>query len=114
MGWVSRRFYLRTEKYVTQVLFNKLINVNGRLVPARRIPHVLGYGAVLAVLLGAFDYGGGVLSGYSQDPDVDEYERKQKLRKNWRRPIQETIDELGEGRGEIFVTLPTAGIGSFF
>lgn len=65
----------------------------------RTLPAVLGYGAGLAVLLGAFDYTGGVLTGYDKDPSVDEYERKEYLRKNRRRPIQETIEELGEGRG---------------
>lgn len=49
---------------------------------------------------GAFDYTGGKFSGYEKDPNVDEYERKEALRKNRRRPIQETLDQLGEGRGE--------------
>ncbi|KAI9813535.1 MAG: hypothetical protein M1832_006266 [Thelocarpon impressellum] len=65
----------------------------------RTIPAVLGYGAGFAVILGTFDYTGGVLTGYSRDPEVDEFERKQQLRKNRRRPIQETLEELGEGRG---------------
>ncbi|MCJ1356940.1 MAG: hypothetical protein MMC33_006936 [Icmadophila ericetorum] len=65
----------------------------------RSLPAILGYGAGLAVLLSAFDYTGGVLSGYAKDPEVDEYERKQELRKNRRRPIQETLEQLGEGRG---------------
>ncbi|KAI9844920.1 MAG: hypothetical protein M1837_005206 [Sclerophora amabilis] len=65
----------------------------------RRLPSVLGHGAGAAVLLGVFDYTGGVLTGYTKDPEVDEFERKQALRKNRRRPIQETVDELGEGRG---------------
>jgi hypothetical protein len=65
----------------------------------RSIPAVLGYGAGLAVLMGTFDYTGGKLEGYSKDPDVDEFDRKEYLRKNRRRPIQETIEELGEGRG---------------
>ncbi|MCJ1477132.1 hypothetical protein MMC13_005803 [Lambiella insularis] len=65
----------------------------------RTMPAVLGYGAGLAVLLGTFDYTGGVLTGYEKDPNVDEYDRKEQLRKNKRRPIQETIQELGEGRG---------------
>ena len=65
----------------------------------RTLPAVLGYGAGLAVLLGTYDYTGGVLSGYDKDPNVDEYLRKEQLRKNRRRPIQETLDELGEGRG---------------
>ncbi|KAI9777699.1 MAG: hypothetical protein M1839_008618 [Geoglossum umbratile] len=68
-------------------------------VMVRTIPAVLGYGAGLAVLLGTFDYTGGKLTGYTKDPDMDEFDRKEYLRKNRRRPIQEVIDELGEGRG---------------
>lgn len=63
------------------------------------MPAVLGYGSLLAVLLGTFEYTGGSLSGFQKDPNVDEFERKTALRKNYRRPIEETIDELGEGRG---------------
>jgi len=65
----------------------------------RTMPAVLGYGAACAVFLGTFDYTGGVLTGYEKDPNVDEYDRKQELRKNRRMPIQETINDLGEGRG---------------
>ena len=78
-----------------------LLEVQCQLFLGRSMPHVFGYGAALAVMLGAFDYSGGVLSGWNQDPEEDEYERKEKLRKNRRRPIGETIEELGEGRGEI-------------
>jgi hypothetical protein len=49
--------------------------------------------------MSAYDYTGGSLSGYKKDKDLDEFERKEALRKNRRRPIQETISELGEGRG---------------
>jgi hypothetical protein len=59
----------------------------------------LGYGALLSVLMGVFDYTGGKLTGYEKDPTVDEVDRKEFLRKNRRRPIWETIMELGEGRG---------------
>ncbi|KAH0542357.1 hypothetical protein FGG08_003202 [Glutinoglossum americanum] len=72
----------------------------------RTIPAVLGYGAGLAVLMGTYDYTGGKLTGYSKDPDVDEFDRKEYLRKNRRRPIQETIDELGEGRETQASTVP--------
>ncbi|KAL3426219.1 Tim17/Tim22/Tim23 family protein [Phlyctema vagabunda] len=64
-----------------------------------RTPAVVGYGALCAVVLGAFDYTGGRLTGYMKDPAVDEFDRKEELRKNRRRPIQETIEQLGEGRG---------------
>lgn len=60
---------------------------------------MLGFGAMTAIIMGAYDYGGGVLTGYKNDPEVDEFERKEQLRKNRRRPIEETIAELGEGRG---------------
>lgn len=62
-------------------------------------PAVLGYGAGLAITMFVYDFGGGELSGYWKDPEVDEYERHERLRKNRRRPIEETISELGEGRG---------------
>lgn len=65
----------------------------------RTIPAVLGLGAGLAVLQGVFTYTGGAFSGYDKGPSVDEFDRKEQLRKNRRRPIQETLDELGEGRG---------------
>ena len=67
----------------------------------RTFPAVLGFGAGLAVVEGVFDYTGGKLSGYDKDPNVDEYDRKEQLRKNWRKPIQETLQELGEGRGRV-------------
>ncbi|KAK3385051.1 hypothetical protein B0H63DRAFT_178002 [Podospora didyma] len=63
-----------------------------------RMPPILGWGAAGAVLLAVFDYTGGRLQGFGKDPEVDEYERKDMLRKNRRRPVEETIAELGEGR----------------
>jgi hypothetical protein len=64
-------------------------------------PAVLGFGALTAIVLGAYDYTGGSLTGYTKDPEIDEFERKEALRKNRRRPIEETINELGEGRGRL-------------
>ena len=49
--------------------------------------------------MGGFDYAGGKLTGSHADPEVDNFERKQRLRTERRRPIQETLEELGEGRG---------------
>merc|ERR1712093_348774 len=62
-------------------------------------PAVLGFGALTAVVLGAYDYTGGALTGYRKDPEMDEFGRKEALRKNRRRPIDQTISEIGEGRG---------------
>lgn len=59
----------------------------------------MGYGSALAIVMAAFDYTGGSLFGSHRDPMLDEYDRKEALRANKRRPIQETISQLGEGRG---------------
>lgn len=63
------------------------------------MPAVLGYGSGLAIIAFAFDYTHTSLSGQKNDPTVDEVDRKTFMRKNRRRPIEETIAELGEGRG---------------
>lgn len=63
------------------------------------MPAVLGYGTGLAVILSTFDFCGHALTGYNKDPTVDDFERKQFLRKNFRKPAEQTIAEIGEGRG---------------
>ncbi|KXJ90234.1 NADH-ubiquinone oxidoreductase subunit [Microdochium bolleyi] len=66
----------------------------------QRLPRVLGHGAVFSVVLAAFNYTGGQLQGYMKDErEHDEYAHKEALRLNRRRPITETIAEIGEGRG---------------
>ncbi|KAI1007568.1 hypothetical protein K3495_g658 [Podosphaera aphanis] len=62
-------------------------------------PAFLGYSVGAGVLMGVFDYTGGSLSGPAKDSEMDLFEWKQQMRKNRRRPIEETIAELGEGRG---------------
>ena len=62
-------------------------------------PAFFGYGTALAALTFAFDYSGSKFGSTSRDMSVDEVERKEFLRKNRRRPIEETIYEMGEGRG---------------
>jgi hypothetical protein len=65
------------------------------------MPAVLGYGSGLAIVAFAFDYTHTSLSGQKGDPTVDEVDRKTAMRRNRRRPIEETIAELGEGRGNL-------------
>lgn len=60
---------------------------------------MLGFGAGLSVLLSVFSYTGGRFMGTRLDDGVDEVSRKEYLRKNRRRPIEEIVNELGEGRG---------------
>lgn len=67
--------------------------------PDGSTPKVLGFGALSAVILSAFNYTGGSLKGFKKDTEIDDFERKEALRLNRRRPVEETISQLGEGRG---------------
>ncbi|KAI0205976.1 hypothetical protein F4808DRAFT_408494 [Astrocystis sublimbata] len=65
-----------------------------------RMPRILGFGAAFSVVMTVFAYTGGSLRGtQSEVSGIDEYDRKEYLRRNRRRPIEETIAVLGEGRG---------------
>ncbi|GAB1200920.1 hypothetical protein APSETT444_010301 [Aspergillus pseudonomiae] len=66
---------------------------------ARTFPALLGYGAALATAMGAFEYTGGSLWGYKKNADIDEFERREQLRKSYRTSGEQTLAELGEGRG---------------
>ncbi|ROW02451.1 hypothetical protein VMCG_06122 [Cytospora schulzeri] len=67
---------------------------------AGRIPVILGYGALTSITLSVFELTGNSLVGKKPEIEgMDEFERKEHLRTTRRRPIQETIDNLGEGRG---------------
>lgn len=72
----------------------------------RSFPALLGYGVALSAVMSGYEYTGGSLFGYSKDKNVDEYERRTQLRKNFQSPAEQTIAELGEGRGTL--TLPMA------
>ncbi|OQE13412.1 hypothetical protein PENFLA_c048G04246 [Penicillium flavigenum] len=65
----------------------------------RTLPAVLGYGIALSSAMTAFEYTGGTLFGYQKDTSVDEFDRRTALRKAFQTPGEQTISELGEGRG---------------
>ena len=60
---------------------------------------MIGIGTTAAVTQGVLSYTGGSLSGLGDQTDPEAYGGKEWHRKNRRRPIQETLEELGEGRG---------------
>ncbi|EEA23995.1 hypothetical protein TMatcc_007068 [Talaromyces marneffei ATCC 18224] len=66
---------------------------------ARSFPAVFGYGTALAVTLAGFEYTGGSLSGKEKDHNLDKYAELERIRTNYRTPAEQTIAELGEGRG---------------
>ncbi|KAF9873450.1 Tim17/Tim22/Tim23 family protein [Colletotrichum karsti] len=65
----------------------------------KKMPVVLGLGAGFAAWQGIFTLTGGRLRGWTDRLDEDEFENKIAMRANKRRPIEETIAEIGEGRG---------------
>ncbi len=68
---------------------------------AGRMPHILGLGAAFSIVMSTFEYTGASLRGSRRAEilEMEEYDRKEYLRKNRRRPIEETIANIGEGRG---------------
>ena len=64
----------------------------------RRMPIVMGLGAVFAVSMGTLHFFGDRLDSFKEESD--EFERKEVLRRTTRRPVEETVAEIGEGRGE--------------
>lgn len=79
---------------------------------ARTFPALLGYGAALATFMGAFEYTGGSLWGYKKNADIDEFERREQLRKSYRTSGEQTLAELGEGRG-MFIKSAMASMESY-
>ncbi|EXF73998.1 Tim17/Tim22/Tim23 family protein [Colletotrichum fioriniae PJ7] len=66
----------------------------------RRMPVVLGLGAAFGAWQGVFEVTGGRLRGWNTaEVDEADFEGKVAQRAAKRRPIEETIAELGEGRG---------------
>ena len=74
------------------------------LFAEKSMPRVFGFGAGMAVLLSAANYTGG-LKG-NKDKEADEFSRKEAMRMNRRRPIEETLAEVGEGRCERYTPSP--------
>jgi hypothetical protein len=61
---------------------------------------MLGAGAAFSTVLTAYRYTNGLRGIASAETDEEEVERRENAKKARRRPLSETIQELGEGRGE--------------
>ncbi|KAK5995724.1 NADH-ubiquinone oxidoreductase 21.3 kDa subunit [Cladobotryum mycophilum] len=66
-------------------------------LPFKRMPIVLGLGALVGGVQGTFHLMGNRLDSFSKEED--EFERKEIARRTTRLPIEQTIAEIGEGRG---------------
>ncbi|KAJ4412734.1 hypothetical protein N0V91_000496 [Didymella pomorum] len=65
----------------------------------RSLPFMLGAGAVFGTGMAAFRYTAGLRGTTSGEVDEEEIERREAMKKMRRRPLSETLDQLGEGRG---------------
>jgi len=65
----------------------------------RTMPSVLGNGLLLGVALAGAQYTGGAIFSHRPDPDEDKFAKKEEIRRRFRRPVNEMINEIGEGRG---------------
>jgi hypothetical protein len=63
------------------------------------MPSVLGSGVLLGVALAGAHYTGGAVFSQRSDPDEDKFATKEEVRRRFRRPVNEMINEIGEGRG---------------
>ncbi|KAK6352820.1 hypothetical protein TWF696_004821 [Orbilia brochopaga] len=69
-------------------------------IPSGRMPRVVGFGAGLGIILATFEAAGGTFRGSKwKQPDVDEFARKEAIRLKRRASYEDTIAEVGEGRG---------------
>lgn len=62
----------------------------------------LGLAAATGITMGFFQYSGGKFRSDRRVKEgvLDEVKRKEGIRKTFRRPMEQTFMELGEGRGE--------------
>ena len=70
---------------------------------AKRMPVVMGMGAAVGLTQGLFTLFGGRLGSFKEESD--EFERKEIIRRTTRIPVEQTIQEVGEGRGMLFFLL---------
>lgn len=72
---------------------------------------MLGAGVCFSAAMTAFRYTSGLRGSGNMHSEVDgdeEVERREELKKLRRRPLSETLEQLGEGRGAFMALLLTA------
>ncbi|KAH7325052.1 Tim17/Tim22/Tim23 family protein [Stachybotrys elegans] len=73
--------------------------LNGMIfgMPFKRMPVVLGMGALHSAILTTLHFTGNRIDSFKKEDD--EFERKEIIRRTTRVPVEQTIAEIGEGRG---------------
>lgn len=70
------------------------------LFTVKRTPIMFALGAFVGTAQGLFHVAGNRLNSFYKEED--EFERKEIVRRTTRVPIEQTIAEIGEGRGKSF------------
>ncbi|KAH8727109.1 hypothetical protein GQ44DRAFT_649414 [Phaeosphaeriaceae sp. PMI808] len=68
-------------------------------VARRSLPFMLGAGVAFSTVMTTWRYTNGFTGQSGEVLDEDEVEKREKAKKLRRRPLSETIEQLGEGRG---------------
>lgn len=64
------------------------------------MPAVVGYSFLVGSSLGTLDYCGGALAGFNtKDNNIDAFEELERIRTNYRTPIEQTMSEIGDRKG---------------
>ena len=87
---------LRSEYRVSLSADIALTNAAGRA-----IGNVLGSGVLMAVGLGAMAFTANTIARSPEDADELRQAEKDEIRKRFRRPLNELVNEIGEGRGKM-------------
>ncbi|KYK54782.1 Mitochondrial import inner membrane translocase subunit Tim17 family protein [Drechmeria coniospora] len=66
-------------------------------LPTRRLPVLVGLGALVGSVQGTLHFFGGRIDSFKHEDD--EFARKETLRRTTRLPVEQTVAEIGEGRG---------------
>lgn len=65
----------------------------------RTFPSVVGNALFAGAVMGTASYAGGQIYGTGETPE-ERLKRKEEHRRRFRRPYQEMVNEIGEGRGK--------------
>lgn len=74
-------------------------------VSERSLPFMLGAGMCFGTGMAAFRYTAGLRGTSSGEVDEEEVERREAMKKLRRRPLSETLEQLGEGRGKLYIEI---------
>ncbi|KAJ2969844.1 hypothetical protein NQ176_g8464 [Zarea fungicola] len=66
-------------------------------LPTKRMPVVMALGALVGTVQGTFHLLGGRLDSFKTEDD--EFAHKETIRRTTRVPVEQTVSEIGEGRG---------------